>query len=108
MTLVDVPPPITLVPPKNMATIQSKKKGRWDDELYRPDPPQEKGCHSLPRSPDVRPSAGSSSLGEATGDRVGGAGAIDRANRSGHAVESMIDRYLVESSTIGRDQAAHA
>lgn len=26
VTLVDVPPPIPLVPPKNMATIQSKKK----------------------------------------------------------------------------------
>ena len=39
----DVPMPITLVPPKTMATIQSKEKGCWDGELYRPDLPQEKG-----------------------------------------------------------------
>lgn len=86
--------------PGNHGNNQSKEKGRWNGQLYRPDPPQEKGvlvyqeAQTFARKQAAQAWAKrrETELTELTEH-----GAIERANRGGYAIKDMIDRYLVEA-----------
>ncbi len=81
--------------PGNHGNNQSKEKGRWNGQLYRPDPPQEKGVLVYQEAQTFARKQAAQAWAKRRETELAGHGAIERANRGGHAIKDMIDRYLV-------------
>lgn len=83
--------------PGNHGNNQSKEKGRWNGQLYRPDPPQEKGVLVYQEAQTFARKQAAQAWAKRRETELAEHGAIERANRGGHAIKDMIDRYLVEA-----------
>jgi len=93
----DVPPPATLVPPEILATIRARKKADGTVSYTVQIRLKKKGALVYQESQTFARKQAAQAWAKRRETELAEPGAIERANRGGHAVKDMIDRSLVEA-----------